>query len=94
MSEEQAKIKIDGYQRLTLDQLDPDGIDALIRAICERAADDWRWGVRMEQKKRHQISASRLKIDAEHFFLSEHFFILTGLDGAWVLDKLRRDMGL
>ena len=93
MSEEQAKIKIDGYQRLKLENFNDDGCDALVRAICERAADDWRLGMKAEQKHPER-GATRNRIDAEHFFLSNYFHLLTGLDGSWVLAKLRKDMGL
>ena len=93
MSEEQAKIKMDGYERLTLEQFNDDGADALVRAICERAADDWRLGMKAELKH-PEHGATRNRIDVEHFCLSNYFHLLTGLDGSWVLDKLRRDMGL
>jgi len=93
MSEDQAKIKMDGYERLKLENFNDDGADALVRAICERAADDWRQGMRTELKHPER-GATRYRVDAERFFLSGYFNLLTGLDGSWVLAKLRKDMGL
>ena len=75
-----------GYQRIqSPDQLNDDGVQMLIEAICVRAADDWRLGKLKERTYGHKSS---MVAETERFFRSGWFEMLTGLDGKAVLERL------
>lgn len=70
---------------------DPDGLFRLREAIVSQAVKDWRsakWVLTMHPDN---IGAEHMRIDCENFFLSQHFFAITGLNGGRVLDKLEED---
>ena len=92
MSETQCRVSMKGYKRITLEEMDDRGVQNLIEGIIAKAADDFLWGCKMEQK--HPGYHSELKRDAEEYFLSPAFAKLTGLDGVTILQGLKRKAGM
>ena len=88
-----SRIDMDLYQRMVYEQFDDDGARNLAEAVVKRAALDWVESVRC-QIRHKSAEPGKMRIDTEHFFLSGYFYVLTGLNGRWVLDKLKRQVGL
>lgn len=63
------------------DNIATDGYVALVKAIVEQAKTD----------VVTQSPDSAFRIDAERFFQSSYFEVLTGLDGKTILHRLRRE---
>ena len=64
---------------------------ALAEAIVLQAVDDWRTAAEiLSRRPDHSLASARLR-DAERFFLSRWFRVLTDMDGAALLDRLRRE---
>ena len=82
--------------RQDLDTGDPS--QNLANAIIQQAADDWRRAAsylrthKGKQSKKYW-EATKAKSDCERFFLGETFEILTDLDGAYLLRRLRKEAG-
>lgn len=67
--------------------------EALANAIIEQAARDWRQSARKLRKNPDNQAALWMKKDCERFFLSDWFSVLSNLDGAVILEKLREVYG-
>ena len=76
------------YERIRPEDIDIRGAHNLVRGIVEQAAHDWRAGVEMEKKTREM---SHTRVACETFFKSKLFESLTGLNGEYVLRRLRRE---
>lgn len=87
-------IDIEGYTRLTAKDLHPEGIQYLTEAIVARAADDWRSAVAAQKRGNALNEYRRSRKEVEQFFLSDWFYTLTGLDGQYVLKKLKQEAGI
>ena len=74
---------IKGYKRITMDELDDNGMIALIGAVIKTAAEDYRKAILRENN-------ARMK-ECERFFLGKYFHSLTNLDGQAMIEKIRRD---
>lgn len=81
----QPEIYVDGkrYERLTIDDLDNDGVTNLIGRIIKEAVDDYKCAY----KKKHSGTLTEL----EHFFHSEYFNLLTRLNGNVVMKMAREE---
>ena len=82
------EINVKGYQRLKMEDAHPEGIHNLIEGIVKQAAHDFRQGLKTEAKL-HKPSLQRM--DAEKFFRSNWFYNLTGLDGAYIVRRMRNE---
>lgn len=71
--------------------VDPDGLKELVVAIVELAISDWKTAMKILGKHPKSEGAKKTKIDCEAFFQSNHFYMLTGVDGNVLLRRLRRD---
>lgn len=71
---------VDGYERLAI-------------AIIKQAANDYRSALRGLKKNPHYDGAQHMKRDCERFFRSQFFDTLTTLDGEWLMDRLREEVG-
>ena len=65
----------------------------LADAIVMQAVKDYRYCVRTLQRSPTAWSAKHMKKDVERFLLSDWFKDLTELDGAYILEKLRKEAG-
>lgn len=81
--EKSVKIDTEGYERLKLEDMNIRGAYNLSAAIVRQAAHDWMKAA----KKTH--GRSRIMEECESFFRSGYFQAITGLDGEYVLDRLR-----
>lgn len=63
----------------------------LASAIVMQAVKDYRSSKKKLSKGRVNHSASDMKEQCEHFFLSGWFETLSGLDGKMILDKLEKE---
>lgn len=74
-------IDVSDYKRIQPHELSDEGAQALAQGIVEQAVHDWR------------ISppGTGLRIDAENFFRSGWCYMLTGVDGEWILRKLQEE---
>ncbi len=70
-----------------------DGYERLANAIIKQAANDYRSALRGLKRNPNYDSAQRMKRDCERFFRSQWFNALTTLDGEWLMDKLRGEVG-
>ena len=82
--------------RQDLDTGDPN--QNLANAIIEQAATDWRRATAYLKAHprgtgKRYWEAEKAKSDCERFFLGETFEILTDLDGAYLLRRLRKEAG-
>lgn len=66
---------------LDVDKISDEGFTALVAAIVQRASED----------VKKFSPGSLYRVDAEKFFLSEHFSALTGMDGKTVLQNLLKE---
>lgn len=81
-------IDIQNYERIKPREMHPEGIHNLIEGIVQQAAHDFRQGMKTEAKL-HKPSLQRA--DAEKFFRSNWFYNLTGLDGAYIVRRMRNE---
>ena len=65
-----------------------EGTHALIYAIVERAAKDYRMAKRRLAKKPSNYSAQNTLYEVKSFFLSDWFFFLSGMDGQAAIKEL------
>ena len=65
----------------------------LADAVVMQAAKDYRKSVMTIKRSPTAWSAGHLKKDVERFFLSAWFQELTDLDGAYILEQLRKEAG-
>lgn len=70
---------------------DREGLEDLVAAIVHRAAEDWRDAMKILKKHPDSISANRQLVECEDFFRSQHFNALTGMDGEYILKRLKED---
>lgn len=84
-------VNLENYERLTLKELHPKGIENLVIAVVDRAANDYK--IAMMRKSVAEDHVSVCQQEVERFLLSDWFYLLTGMDGKWVLQKLRRSYG-
>lgn len=68
------------------------GCQAMTTAVAKMAAVDWRKAVRHELKT-GKVGPFNVRRECERFFRSEWFRTLTGVDGNYVLQELRRELG-
>ena len=87
----QPKCDMDGYKRLTLEEFTPDGADRLVKAIVVKAVQDYTIGLRSELKHPKR-GASLMRVQAERFFISNWFNMLTGLNGKIIVRKLKKEV--
>lgn len=71
--------------------LNKDGAYALAEAIVKTAIRDWQSAMRILRKHPNSYAADGLRIKCETFFMSEYFYMLTGVDGNLLLDQLEED---
>lgn len=89
----QQKIFVDDDDRIKRPQdLNLYGCQALATAVAKMAAEDWRKAVRHELKT-GKVGPFNVRRECERFFRSEWFKTLTGVDGNYVLQELRREFG-
>lgn len=89
MSVDQEHVRMDGYRRIRLSEMQDEGCIHLLEAIVVRAAEDFMLGRAYELKHPGQTSA--LRVEVEQFFRSRWFHKLTGLHGGYVLRKLYKE---
>ena len=66
---------------------------SLANAVVTQAAADYRKSVATIKRSPAAWSAGRLKKEVERFFFFFWFQELTDLDGAYILDQLRKEAG-
>lgn len=89
----QQKIIVEEGDRIRHPQdLDLYGCQALATAVAKMAAEDWRKSARQEIKA-GKAGHYNVRRECERFFRSEWFRTLTGVDGRYVLQELRRELG-
>lgn len=66
--------------------------EALVSAIVLQAVDDYRVARRRVRRKPDQAEAQRRLREVERFFRSRWFRELTNLDGAEILNELKREV--
>ena len=70
-------------------ELDP--YQSLANSVILLAVKDYRRGLKM-RKKRPQSGTARFLIeDAERFFKSDWFTVLTDVQGEWLINKIREE---
>lgn len=89
MSVDQEHVRMDGYSRIRLSEMQDEGCIRLLEAVVVRAAEDFMLGRAYEIK--HPGQASALRAEVEGFFRSRWFHKLTGLHGGYVLRKLYKE---
>ena len=70
-----------------------DGYQLLANAIVEKAADDYRKALKDLIKYPNDASAESMKGRCERFFKSQWMQVLTNVDGLWLMDRLRKEVG-
>lgn len=70
-----------------------DGYEQLANAIILKAVDDYRSASKVLARKPRDVLAQREISQRERFFLSSWFQVLTSIDGASLLEKLRKEIG-
>ena len=85
MTRGKTEILHDGtpYTRLTIEELDIDGVICLINRIIKDAVDDYKNAI-----KRHSTSS---KQSLERFFMSEYFQSLTNLNGSDIIKRAEKE---
>lgn len=81
-------IDIAGYVRITPEEIDPRGAFNLVRGIVEQAEHDYQIGVKLEKETRER---SIMRAECEWFFRSAWFETITGLNGEYVLRRLKNE---
>lgn len=71
--------------------LNSEGLEKLIIAIVKQAVSDWKDAMRVLSKLPDSKSAENRRLECETFFLSQYFYLLTGIDGQTMLKKLEED---
>ena len=66
----------------------------LANAIVEKAVEDWRDAVRRLKRYHKSQTAAVMKADCESFFLSPYCEQLCGVDGKYILARLKKEAGL
>ncbi len=66
----------------------------LANAVILQAVKDWRWAVKVLKKRSRYLPAREMREDCEKFFRSEWFGQLTGIDGSFILQKLKQEAEL
>lgn len=69
----------------------PDGAYALVEAMVKLAIKDWRSAMKILRKRPNSYSADVRRVNCETFFLSDYFYMLTGVDGNLLLNKLEEE---
>jgi hypothetical protein len=69
-----------------------DGYEQLANAIILKAVDDYRSTRIILAREPNNVMAQREVIGCEKFFLSSWFQTLTSIDGASLLEKLRKEI--
>ena len=67
--------------------------EQLAMAIVMRAVEDWRAAAKAAMQQPELESSNRMRTECERFFLSGWFTTLTGLDGSYVLRRLKKEAG-
>ena len=65
--------------------------EQLANAIILKAVDDYRSASKVLARKPRDVLAQRELSQCERFFLSSWFQVLTSIDGASLLEKLRKE---
>lgn len=65
--------------------------EELANAIILQAVKDWRTAAGTLKKRPWNSEIRKTKNECEHFILSDWFDILTRVDGAWLLNQLRKE---
>lgn len=65
----------------------------LANAIVIAAAKDYRDALRSLQRNKNNDKAKRMKEEVERFFSSDWYSVLTDLDGAFLMRKIREEEG-
>lgn len=84
-----------GYERLTIDDLNDDGVEAIVGSIVRVAVEDYQDLLRRlfsDGYSFEDAAESSTLLDLKCFFESEHFRALTGgfLDGDAVMEQAQR----
>lgn len=69
------------------------GYTGLANAVVETAAKDYIKALRKLKRNPSCISAQHIKDDCERFFKSDWFCELTEVDGIWLMETLRKEIG-
>ena len=70
-----------------------DPYESLANAIVFRAADDYRKALQTLKRNRKNHKAKCMKEEVERFFRSPWYQELTGLDSAFLMQKIREEVG-
>lgn len=71
--------------------LNRDGAYALAEAIVKTAIKDWKKAMRVLKRNPNSYQADVRRINCETFFLSDYFYLLTGVDGNLLLNQLEEE---
>ncbi|MCD8098055.1 MAG: hypothetical protein LUE31_08480 [Lachnospiraceae bacterium] len=69
------------------------GYQSLANAIVEKAAEDYIKALKALKKGRNNCTAECMKKDCERFFKSQWIQVLTTIDGEWLMDTLKKEVG-
>ena len=67
--------------------------EQLAMVIVMQAVEDWRAAANAAMQQSEHESSNRMRAECERFFLSGWFTTLTGLDGSYVLRRLKKEAG-
>ena len=70
-----------------------DPYENLANAIVMTAAKDYRDALRSLTRNKNNNNAKRMKEEVERFFNSDWYSVLTDLDGAFLMQKIREEVG-
>ena len=68
-----------------------EGYKNLAGAVVLQAVKDWRDAAKKVSKKPENPEACRMKSKCEEFFRSDWFYELSGLEGVYILRKLKEE---
>ena len=71
--------------------LNKEGVDRLVEAMVKLAVNDWKSAMRILKRFPDAVSADSKRAQCERFFLSDYFYLLTGLNGKHLIDKLEEE---
>ncbi len=70
-----------------------DPYENLAIAIVKQAAKDYRDALQALARNRNNTTSKRKKEEVERFFTSDWYSVLTDLDGAFLMRKIREEVG-
>jgi hypothetical protein len=73
--------------------LDTEGVYRLIQEIVKQSARDWRDAMRCLRKNPYNFKANMTAVECELFFMSDYFYLLTGVDGEQYMQRIGQQYG-